>query len=204
MLGIKFSPMGQILFVLKLTAEGKRLFGRRLNYIAVDDNGQFLMPYLHEVFLDDHVNLATPALPTDAVVYLVGNIANHMSYRHEVVLTTSLPLRPTLACDKRNANIKPQFVSYRYPGGKDMVEYDHTMFQNRIESRQNQYVIENGSKTHNTFLLTGTDLQNFHFRLVSRNHVWDEKSESFKVDDIPYPLPEESLWTLRFNIKKLK
>jgi hypothetical protein len=200
LLGIKFSPIGQMLFVIKLTAEGKRVFGRTQDYIAVDDNDQFLMPYLD----DDDVNLATLGLPADAVAYLVGNISKHMSYRHEVVLTTSLPLRPTLACDKRNANIKPQFVSYRYPGGKDMVEYDSTMFQTRIETRQNQYVIENGSKTHNTFLLTGTDLQNFHFRLVSRNHVWNETSDSFNVDDIPYPLPEESLWTLRFTIKKLK
>mgnify|MGYP000079489496 CR=1 FL=1 len=51
-LAIKFSRSAQVLFVLKLTDEGKRIFGLTTNdgvdldYVAVNANGTFAEPYL--------------------------------------------------------------------------------------------------------------------------------------------------------------
>ena len=132
-----------------------------------------------------------------------NSIQQHLSYRHEVVVTTSLPLRNVLHCEKKAAIVKPQFVSYKYPSGMQHLEFDGTMFQQRLESRRTRYEFQNARRTHNSFLLTGTDLQNFHFRLVSRNHVYNDKTELFDINDEPYSLPPESLWTMQFTIRKI-
>jgi len=199
-LGIKFSALAQVLFVIKLSTEGQRIFGHQ-EYIAIDDNQRFKMPYRQ----DGAVVLQTIAnLPTDAVICMLPNaIQQHLSYRHEVVITTSLPLRNVLHCEKKSALVKPQFVSYKYPGGKHHLEFDGTIFQQRLEGRKTRYEFQNARKTHNSFLLTGTDLQNFHFRLVSRNHIYNESTKVFDVIDEPYSLPPESLWTMQFTVRKI-
>ena len=151
-IGFKFNPVGQRLFVLKFTEEGQRIFGHQ-EYLAIDDNQQFEMPYI----VNDAVNLATLAEPDEPVICILSSVVQHLSYRHEIVITTSLPMRNVLQCDQATASIKPEFVSYRYPSGGDKVQFESTMFQTRVEKRQSQYQFERGNKTHNSFLLTGTD-----------------------------------------------
>ena len=64
-IGFKFTSAGQRLFVLRLTDEGKRIFGWNHRYVALDANKQFT-PYLDE---DGEVisTLPTPNL-TESIV----------------------------------------------------------------------------------------------------------------------------------------
>ncbi len=65
-------------------------------------------------------------------------------------------------------------------------------------------MFEQSTKTHNVFLLTGTQLQNFHIRLMQRNYEWVDDLQQFKICEEPYKLPEESLWTMQLLITPLQ
>ena len=84
-----------------------------------------------------------------------------------------------------------------------MAEYNSTYFRTLKEERRNLYLFEHGNRTHNKFLLTATELQNFHIRLVSRNYTWNTVLEEFEITENPYSLPDESLWTLSLMINEI-
>ena len=211
-LAIKFSRSAQELFVLKLTDEGKRIFGLTTNdgvdldYVAVNANGTFAEPYLAHgppPFFEPEVLLDLPAGTESRICVFKNNIFSHGRYRHEVAVLSSLPLNAFVEVDQRNSFYKYQLASYRYPNYPMETEFDNTMFRNLKEVRRSRYTFENAHKTHNEFYLSGTDLQNFHIRLVSRNYVWDNSLNRFEITERPYKLHEGQLWTLTLTVKPL-
>jgi len=216
--GIKFSVDAQKLFVIKLTDDGKRIFGFANDFVALDTNNKFKDPYLeHHVIpgfflvpedaytLDSTVILGAPPDNTDSIICVFNNnMFNHGHYRHELVLRTTLPLKIYLECDHKKAYSKNQLASYRYPHERMKCEYDGTLYKVLKETRKNRYMFEQSTKTHNEFLLTSTTLQNFHVRLMQRNYKWDAAQNTFEISEVPYDLPEESLWTLQIAIKPLQ
>ena len=200
--GFKFSPSGQKLFVLRFTDEGKRIFGWEHRYIAVDDQNDFT------AYVNDEgeviSNLPEPNL-TEAIVCVTKNsIFNHGHYRHEIVVLSSLPVQQYVECDQNSAQFKRQLASYRYPNDPMRIEYNGTLFKTLRDSRKNVYLFEHATRTHNEFLLTGTELQNFHIRLVARNYEWSDEKKQFVIDEKAYPLPPDSLWTLMLMVTPLQ
>ena len=199
-IGFKFTPSGQQLFVLRLTDEGKRIFGWPHRYIAVDSDSEFT-PYLNGAGV---VISSIPALTESIVCVTRNSIFNHGHYRHEIAILSSLPLQQYIECDQNRAQFKQQLASYRFPGNRPQIEYQGTLFKILRESRKNVYVFEHANRTHNEFLLTGTDLQNFHIRLMARNYEWSKSKELFVIDEKAYPLPADSLWTLTLKVTPLE
>ena len=209
-IGIKFSEEAIPMFVIHLTSEGKRILGWDMDYLFVDENNDFKEEYLTLApgglpgALQYNVRQDVPANPASVIGVLNNNIFNHGHYRHEIVITTSLPLRTFLECDHRSALFKHQLVSYRYPSEPVISQYEGTLYRVLKDERKNRYLFEQSTKTHNEFLMTGTQLQNFHIRLMQRNYKWDDTFQRFNISEIPYSLPEESLWTIQFVITPLR
>jgi len=208
-IGFKFTPNGQSLFVLRLSDEGKRIFGWDHRYIAMDANNRF-SPYLTFAIAGGHnVGTVTSDIPdpnlTENVICFTRNpIFNHGHYRHEIAVLCSLPLQQYVECDQNSAQFKRQLASYRFPSESIRTEYRGTLFKVLKESRKNIYIFEHANKTHNVFLLTGTDLQNFHVRLMARNYTWSESKNLFIMDEREYPLPDDSLWTITLKVTPLE
>ena len=213
-IGIKFSAEAISMFVLHFTTEGKRILGWDKDFMAPDPNNDFRGEYLIPIFglgalpadLPEHFDIAL-AVPEPAVA-IIGtfdnSMFNHGHYRHELVLRTSLPMRSYIECDQKSATYKNQLASYRYPSEKIIQEYDGTLYKIIKNSRQNRYLFEQSTRTHNEFLLTGSKLQNFHMRLMQRNYKWDVDLDRFIITEEPYPLPHESLWTIQLAVKPLQ
>ena len=189
-IGLKFTNDGFHMFVIKMTAEGKRIFGWGLDYIALDVNNTFDSVYLSgrtvQVGNDNITVLIGEPTATQSVMCVFDNsIFNHGHYRHEIAILTSLPMRNYLECDQRSAKYKSQLASYRYPTIPMRIGYRGTLFRRIREYRKTRYLFEQSTKTHNTFILTGSELQNFHMRLVSRNYKWNTELEQFDIAEIP-------------------
>ena len=212
-IGIKFNSLGKSMFVLKLTAEGQRILGWDREFVVVDPTLTFSTNYLTEQaqtpadILAEEVrtNVTCGLNNTDDTVICVfqNSIFNHGSYRHEIVLRTSLPLRGYIECDQRKAFLKNQLASYRYPRESQRTAYDGPEFRTLKNTRTTRYLFEQGTRTHNEFLLTGTELQNFHVKLMQRNYEWDVANDAFEIKETPYLLPPEALWTLQLAITPL-
>ena len=114
-IGIKFSDHGKKLFVLRLTEEGKRIFGWDFDYVSVGPNNTFTEAWTElqpEVPSDkpnlDRINyqwgLDLPAGTDEVIAVFNNSIFSHSGeYRHEIVLNSSLPLRSYLECDQKKA-----------------------------------------------------------------------------------------------------
>ena len=201
-IGFKFSESGQKLFVVRMTDEGQRIFGWQHRYIAIDSNSLFT-PYLNDVGLVI-TTLPNPNLTESILCVTANSIFNHGHYRHEISILTTLPLQQYVECDQNKSIYKQQLASYRYPNESIQTEYDGTLFKVLKESRNNVYVFEHANRTHNEFLLTGTELQNFHIRLMARNYEWSAERDIFAMDEKPYPLPVDSLWTITLKVTPLQ
>ena len=208
-IGIKFSAEAIPMFALKLTTEGKRIFGWFDDFVVVDVDNMFRQNYLTlnvNVGELDTLNVTcdAPANPAAVIGHFENNIFSHSHYRHELVVRTSLPMRNYLECDQKFSSYRNQLASYRYPNEPIIQEYDGTMFRVLKNVRRNRYMFEQSTKTHNEFLLTGSKLQNFHLRLMQRNYKWDDETDNFEISEVPYKLPTESLWTIQLAIKPLR
>ena len=198
-IGFKFSPAAQTTYVIKLSAEGKRIFGW-IDYIAVDHLNSFEENYLYEHNGIQFVNIAAPNLTEDIVCVVNNSVFNHGHYRHELALVSTLPLQNYVECDQDKASFKRQLASYRYPQEPIRLQYNGTLFKVLKNRSSNIYIFEQGRKTHNVFYLTGTELQNFHIKLLSRNYKWDTEKEVFEINEKNYPLIEDSLWTVNLKL----
>jgi len=213
-IGFKFTPNGQLLFVLRLTDEGQRIFGWKHRYIAIDANNRFTK-YVNLELEEDYFgnvreegtvfsNLPAGVLTESVVCVTENSIFNHGHYRHEIAVLTTLPLQQYVECDQDSAQFKRQLASYRFPNEAIKTEYRGTLYKVLKESRKNIYIFEHANKTHNEFLLTGTDLQNFHVRLMARNYEWSTEKNLFVIAEKPYPLPSDSLWTISLKVTPLE
>ena len=213
-IGFQFSTAGQIQFVIRLTDEAQRIFGFKEKYIGVDEAGTFfeyseLASYTTEVDEDNPFDdlVATEEFDqentthTTRVLQTPNSLFNHHSYRSEIAVVTSLPLRNYVHCDHKAASYRQQLVSYRTPQPELHVEYDKTYFKKLKIERTNRYLFEHSNETHNEFILTGTELQNFHLRLISRSYQWNTNEERYDIIEKDYTMPEDSLWTITLCVQ---
>ena len=70
------------------------------------------------------------------------------------------------------------------------------------EVREHSFELEKGLNTHNKFVITGTDLQNFNILLVHRTHTW--KDDKFVQSESEYEMPPESVFTLRLTVRQVQ
>jgi len=203
-IGFRFSVDGLKLFVIKLTDEGKRIFGRTQRYIALDAQGRF-----DENYFTDHpilgltANEDLPAAVTQAYIFFCENsMFSHVNYRHELVLQTSLPLENHVECDTNHSFYRRQLACYNFPDPETSMGYTGVLHRNLVETTQTRYTFESSLRTHNKFKISGTELQNFNLYLVSRSYEFD--GAKYKQTEKPYPLNEDTFYTVQFALIPVK
>jgi hypothetical protein len=202
------------LFVLRFTEEGQRIFNVK-EYLALDENGSFnTSPYFQKDEYFNFVNdlpegsrvvqfdLPDPMVTESQLVFMDNSLFSHVSYRHELVLQTSLPMNNTVECDTNTSHYKRQLASYRFPESGLKISYTDTLYRRLKETRQTMYTFENTIKTHNVFKLHGTELQNFSLFLVNRNYTWD--GNKYVQTEVPYDLHNDTFYTIQLAVKPLK
>jgi len=195
-----------------LTDEAQRIFGFKKKYIGVDDEGKFFedleAQYGYIITEDEADPLANLVATEESIITQTtrvlttpNSLFNHHSYRSEIAVVTSLPLRNYVHCDHKSASYRQQLVSYRTPQPELHVEYDKTYFKKLKIERTNRNLFEHSNETHNEFILTGTELQNFHLRLISRSYQWNTNEERYDIIEKDYTMPEDSLWTITLCVQ---
>ena len=215
-IGIAFSDDGARLFAVRLTDLGKTLFGRTQRYVAVDGNENFTEQYdveLNLVLVPPELDVTNVQLPDPVEVggyicFFNPSMFSHIQYRHELVLKSSLPLDNTVECDTRHSFYKRQLASYRFPDSDVRMEYDSTPINQEYKGRylcekfQSMYTFEDNLTTHNKFILKGTELQNFHLYLVTRNYE-KQADKTYKQVDTPYEMHDQTFFTVQLAVKPL-
>jgi hypothetical protein len=203
-IGFKFSTDGLSLFVLRLTDEGMRIFNHPLRYIALDAQGTFTSPYSGIVApgVAEEALIALPAALVPYVKYFDNSLFSHVNYRRELVIQTSLPLQANVECDTDRSFYRRQLAAYQFPGPNTSMKYTSVVHRTLLEESQTMYSFETSLKTHNTFRLHGTELQNFHLYLVNRSYVLE--NGKYKQVDTPYELHNDTFWTIQFAIRPVK
>ena len=200
-LGFKFGVDFQKLFILELSGEGQRIFGFK-KYLAVDPNGRWYEDYIVDgepaFDLPLEANLQTQLVFTESVFPFVD-------HRSELVVQCSLPLPMTGEGTESDGTFKRQLASYRFPeyetqmdGGLD----GSVLMRSLSEVREHSFELEKGLNTHNKFVMTGTDLQNFNILLVHRVHTW--KVDKFVQTESEYEMPPQSIFTLRLAVRQVR
>ena len=195
--GFHFSTDALKLFVVKFTEEGKRVFGYSGDYLAMNNTHTFVLPYINP--LTNHVEITLPleAALSPIEYFFQQTIFTH--HRHELVLQTTLPLNNLVEVHNHESKYQQQLASYRFPNTGLHAQYINTLERRLIETRENVVVFEEMKRTHNTYLLSHTDLQNFHVKLVERNYIWNNVDKKFNPTEGLYPL-DGNLWYLQFTI----
>jgi len=202
-IGFRFSVDGLKLFVLKLTDEGKRIFGRTQRYLALDEDGLFEEDY--DTFFLGHAeaNEDLPAAVTESYIFFCDNsMFSHVNYRHELVLKTSLPLETHVECDTDHSIYRHQLASYKFPDPDTRMDYYGSTGRDLVETTQTRYTFEKSLRTHNAFKITGTSLQNFTLYLISRSYEYD--GERYKQTEKPYSLHEDTFYTVQFALRPVQ
>ena len=200
-LGFKFGTDFQKLFILKLTDEGQRIFGFK-KFLAIDNNGRWHEDYIVDdepaFNLPPEANLKTQLVFTDSVFPFVD-------HRSELVVQCSLPLPTTGEGTESDGTFKRQLASYRFPEYETEMEGGlggNILMRSLSEVREHSFELEKGLNTHNKFVITGTDLQNFNILLIHRVHTW--KDNRFVQTESEYEMPPESIFTLRLTVRQVQ
>lgn len=204
-LGFRFSVDGLKLFVIRLTDEGQRVFGRTQRYIALDNQGEFNVDYEVPAVIPNlpTVSVNLPVAPTEAYIFICDNsMFSHISYRNELVLQTSLPLDNRVEIDTDHSFYRRQLASYNFPSHETKMEYNAVQYRELLETTQTMYEFEESLRTHNKFKVTGTDLQNFHLYLVTRNYEYD--GARYQIKETPYALHNDTFYTVQFALIPVK
>jgi len=201
-IGVYFREDAIKLFVLHLTEVGKRVFATKHEWLAPNAEGYFTQAPLYS-----HTdNLYVPPAPqsvtvsqcplalaiTDTLEYIArDSLFSHMQYRHELVINTSLPLENAVECDQNNSFYRRQLASYRFPTSDPSMFYGTT--RKLMEVTETLTTFENNLTTHNRFVITGTDLQNFNMYLRVRryelkNGFYVQTEEDYPIDGSYYML----------------
>ena len=205
-LGIRFSEDGAKVFVLRLTDAGKHLFGKTRRYIAINVTEQFDTGAEYDVTAAGVLSVCP--LPAQAALTAAGgyetvftkSLFSHLSYRNELVLDTSLPLNTVVECDGNKSHYKRQLASYRFPSTEPTMRYDHDG-RHLEETGVTKFTFETSRNTHNTFIISGTELQLFNLYLITRNYEY--KNLQYVQKDTPYPLLEDEYYTVQLAIKQI-
>ena len=153
--------------------------------------------YLVAFDLPREADLQTEMVFTESVFPFVD-------HRSELVVQMSLPLSTTGEGTKHGGFYKRQLASYRFPEYETAMEVglsNNTLMRSISEVRQHTFEFEKGA-THNKFILTGTDLQNFNVLLTHRVHTW--KTDRFVQTETDYEMPPESTFILRFSVRPVQ
>ena len=199
-LGFKFGVDFQKLFFLEFTAEGQRIFGFK-KYLAIDNNGSWTSDYF-TVANEPAFDLPAQANLRPELVF-TESIFPFVDHRSELVIQCSLPLSTTGEGTEEQGIYKRQLVSYRFPEYETKMEVglnNNTLMRSISEVREHLFEFEKGA-THNKFVLTGTDMQNFNIQLIHRVHTY--KNNKFVQTEKEYEMPPESTFILRFSVKPL-
>jgi len=192
-IGIYFREDASKLFVLHLTEVGKRIFGTSQDWLGANAAGQFHQapfyshadnPYVPPAPIS--VTVSACPLPLDVADYedvAPDSLFSHMQYRHELVITTSLPLENTVECDQNRSFYRRQLASYRFPTSEPSMQYGTT--RKLMEVTETLTTFENNLTTHNRFILTGSDLQNFNMYLKVRRYELKDGLYVQTEDDYP-------------------
>ena len=202
--GFRFTADAIKLFVIRLTDIGKRILGWPHRYIAWQPNGSFREPYM-AVQAAAEVVVAPPAgaeEPSTTVVYTDNSLYDHCEYRHEIVISTDVPLPPVVQFTQDKQSLSTQLASYRFNVQRESMSY--TVGENTMglkSTRSNVLVLEDCMPTENTFYLSHTDLQNFHINLLSRHYTYADGK--YTMEEKPYALPTNAYWYLTMAITPL-
>jgi hypothetical protein len=204
-LGFRFSVDGLKMFVVRLTDEGQRVFGRTQRYIALDAQGLFITDYEAAAVIPNLPTAAMnlPAVLTESYIFVCDNsMFSHISYRNELVLQASLPLDNRVEIDTDRSYYRRQLASYNFPSHQTKMEYTAVRHRELVETTQTQYEFEESLSTHNKFKVSGTDLQNFHLYLVNRHYEYD--GSRYQVKETPYALHQDTFYTVQFALRPVK
>ena len=202
-LGFRFSVDALKLFVIDLTAEGRRVLGWPRRCVALDENGVFnLQDYMAVGDDQTAFNLPAAAGLQDIECFMDGSVYSHNTYRHEVVLNSSIPLERKIEFSNREEKFSVQLASYRYKGDTQTIEYDQRD-KWLINNSVNVFHFETSGSTNNRYVLKHADMQNFHVRLMSRNYHYQADTDEYISKEEPYDLPKGSFWYLTLSIKPL-
>ena len=198
---IQVGPTGQGI-VLRLTNEGRRIFGIENEYIAFDNTGDFY-PYVADAGVQYGDVLSGPYNGAESTIKIFEkNAFKHNKSRREIVLETTLPLQPFMFCDERNVELKSELCSYKLPQETTTVtrEFDKIVYK---QTNRSKYILDRNIKTHNTFILTGTELQNIHFRLMLRQYIYNTTLKKYDLVMSEFPIDHDEMWTLMLSFKQL-
>ena len=195
-IGFVFDVFAQAFLVLRLTDFGKRVLGWPNRYIAPTDTGSANNYYDEQ---KDEV-LNGPA-DNQTWVQLDNSLFHHDTYHDEVIVYTSLPVTTTVRCENNTINLKSYLMTYRYPDSKHTLSYTGQLseYQNKKHTR---LIFENNQKTHNEFILTGSELQNFKIHVKLRRRVYDHVTDKFIYEEIDYPC-DGRIWTLMLAVQNV-
>ena len=207
-IGFKFGVDFQKLFVLKFSEEGQRIFNVKTNkgYLAIDPAGNWKGQYFTDIaggFTRYNYDLPAAAALQDEIYY-TDTVFPFVDHRSEMVVQCSLPLSQTGEGTEQEGKYKRQLVSYRFPEYRTKMStgVNGSVLHRAIsEVREHTFEFETNLATHNKFILTGTDLQNFNILLVHRVHTY--KDGKFVVSETPYEMPDQSTFVLRFAVRQV-
>ena len=200
---IMFTPFGARHYAIRLTDKGKEILGHDYSYFMPDpaDNTKdtFNHSYLNNVSVV-LIEIPTVANTTDIVIgAFKNNLYHHELYRDEIVIESSLPFQHHLFANTQETLPTPMIASFRLKQDYRETQYQHMLKTHHVTSLS-RYNLQTGHKTHNTFTLSHTKLQNFHLQLIQRSYVYNSDTDKMETVDKPYIIPEGNIWMLRLAI----
>ena len=200
---IQFTPFGMRHYVIHLTDYGRELLGHTDSFfVPAGEAPNLLTVSFDHAYIDEFGNseLRIPAIQDNIFGCFKNNLYNHEQYRDEIVVESTLPMRDHIFVNKRQTDFVPMLASFRLPERVREIEYDNKMNRTYCVSGQRRYNLEDGGRTHNTFYLTHSRLQNFHLRLVQRKYERSSETGLMNIKDTPYEIPEGDIWMIRLAI----
>ena len=95
-----------------------------------------------------------------------------------------------------------QIAAYHFEERSPLVEYEN---QDRylIHTTDTVLHLENSEDTHNRYIMSHTDFQNFHIRVMSRKYVFDVDTNAYTYQETPYDIPKDTVLYLTLAIVPL-
>jgi hypothetical protein len=200
-LSFKFTAAVQAFIVIKFTELGKKVLGSDKIYFAP------MQVEIDEKF--DYFNEQTRVVRGEAYQGIDDNVGilnrsvfGQNEYRPEIVITTTLPVQNTTECNANHAKVRSQLTTYRYPTDKLNVGYNMVKFKHFSYSTPNRLLFEQNNRTNNKFMLTGTELQNFHLVLSLRQFEYNTVRKEFDEKLTPYTIDNDHHWSITFLINQ--
>jgi hypothetical protein len=195
-ISFRFTLEVQTFIVIKFTDLGKHIMGPDNIYLAPMIQG--VSSYLDEVTRE----VRSESSGNDFVFMLGKSAFSQNEHRPEIVIRTTLPLQNTVECNENHSKIRNQLTAYRYPVDKLSSGYNMIKFRHFTYSVPSRLLFEQNNKSNNEFLITGTELQNFHLELSLRYYEFDAARDEFDEKLIPYNIDPDHHWSIVFLINQ--